>query len=109
MSEGQTVFWVGLGVAGNAVFGARFIVQWIASERAGRSVVPKSFWYISLVGALLSLIYAIYLTTTEGSKGIPVILGTAPNALVYVRNLMLIEREAKAKNHVLEHSANEAC
>ncbi len=53
-------FWLILGLIAQAIFAARFFVQWIASERAGESVVPDLFWLISLVGSLLLLIYAIH-------------------------------------------------
>lgn len=74
------------GFAAQALFAARFIVQWIASERRRESHVPVAFWYFSLVGGILMTIYGIL-------RGDPVIvLGQAPGLVVYVRNLMLIER-----------------
>ena len=65
---------------------ARFLVQWIASERSGKSVIPISFWYLSLIGSTGVLIYGI-------GRGEPVIiLGQVFGTVVYIRNLMLIYR-----------------
>jgi len=78
--------WLIIGFAGNLVFFSRFMVQWIVSERQKRSVIPVSFWYLSLVGSLVLLAYAIY------TKNLVFILAFAPNSLVYIRNLWLIYR-----------------
>jgi len=78
--------WVAVGFIGQAIFSARFTVQWIASERARRSVVPLAFWFLSLAGGLTLLAYAIY-------KRDPVfITGQAAGLVVYSRNLYLIYR-----------------
>jgi len=78
--------WVTIGFLGQALFASRFLVQWLASERAKHSVVPLSFWYQSLAGGLVLLAYAIY-------DGNPVwIVGQSAGALVYIRNLVLIRR-----------------
>ena len=83
-------WWVTLGFVAQAIFASRFIVQWIASEKAGRSYVPIAFWYLSISGGLLMLSYAIY-------RADPVfILGQSTGVIVYARNLMLIRRTAKA-------------
>lgn len=84
---GDTPFWLAFGLLGNAAFASRFLVQWIASERAGESVVPKVFWYLSIVGSLILLVYALHL------KNIVFTLAYLPNCVVYVRNLMLIQRK----------------
>ena len=76
--------WVGLGLVGQLLFSARFIIQWIASERKRRSIIPVSFWYFSLGGSALLLAYAIY------RKDPVFILGQSAGAIVYVRNLRLI-------------------
>lgn len=79
--------WVMIGLGGQLAFTARFLVQWIASERAGRSTVPVAFWYFSIVGGTVLLSYAIY-------RGDPVfILGQSMGVLIYSRNLWLIRRE----------------
>jgi lipid-A-disaccharide synthase-like uncharacterized protein len=84
-------FWFALGLAGQAVFFSRFLVQWIASERAGRSTIPRAFWWLSLTGAMLLLAYAIH------RKDPVFVLGQAFGWVVYVRNLVLLRRgEASA-------------
>jgi lipid-A-disaccharide synthase-like uncharacterized protein len=76
--------WLIVGLAGQLMFTARFIVQWLASEKAGRSVVPVAFWYFSIVGGLIVLAYGI-------RKLDPVIiLGQLPGVVIYSRNLWLI-------------------
>ena len=83
------MMWLGIGIAGQLLFMARFIVQWIHSEKHGKSLIPVSFWYLSLSGGLVVLAYGIH-------KLDPVIiLGQLPGTIVYTRNLMLIKRSAK--------------
>ena len=83
--------WNILGSVGQLLFASRFLIQWIRSEIAGRSVIPLAFWYCSLGGGLLLLIYAIY-------REEPVfIAGQIPGIVVYSRNLYLIAREKKAR------------
>ncbi|NQT52037.1 lipid-A-disaccharide synthase N-terminal domain-containing protein [bacterium] len=83
-------FWIILGFAAQVLFTGRFVVQWIASERQKRSVVPVSFWYLSIAGSLLLLTYAIW-------RQDPVfILGQAFGSLIYVRNLSFIHRKPAA-------------
>ncbi len=75
-----------IGFIGQGLFSMRFIIQWIASEKAKKSVIPFSFWIFSLLGSLFLLVYAIY-------KKDPVfILGQAPNVLIYSRNIYLIKK-----------------
>lgn len=76
--------WLVLGFLGQTVFGLRFVVQWIASERAKKSVVPLSFWYLSLVGSITLLTYAIYRVDWV------FIAGFSLNMIIYVRNLYFI-------------------
>ena len=86
----MTQFWLVVGFVGQALFGSRFLVQWVVSERKGESVVPLAFWYLSLGGAALLLAYAIW-------RQDPVfILGQSFGFLVYARNLVLIARRARA-------------
>lgn len=81
--------WLIIGLLGQLMFTARFIVQWIASERAGRSVVPIAFWYFSIFGGLIVLAYGIH-------KLEPVIiLGQLPGVVIYSRNLWLIYRNRR--------------
>ena len=79
--------WLAVGFFGQALFSGRFLVQWIASERRGQSIVPTTFWWLSICGSLVLLTYAIRL-------GDPVfILGQSAGFIVYSRNLMLRRRE----------------
>ena len=85
-------FWLAFGLAAQLFFGARFLVQWISSERAGRSVVPMAFWFLSVGGGLMTLIYGIV-------KREPVIiLGQAMATVIYVRNIMLILKNRASKS-----------
>lgn len=77
-------FWLAFGLIAQLLFTARFLVQWISSERAGKSVVPMAFWFFSMGGGLMTLIYGI-------AKREPVIIvGQAMATVIYVRNIMLI-------------------
>ena len=79
--------WVTIGIAGQVCFFARFFVQWVQSERAGRSVIPIAFWYFSIAGGSILLAYAIW-------RRDPVfILGQSGGLFVYLRNLVLLHRE----------------
>jgi lipid-A-disaccharide synthase-like uncharacterized protein len=83
------LWWVVIGLGGQLMFTTRFLVQWIASERAGRSVVPIAFWYFSISGGVILLAYAIY-------RADPVfILGQSLGVFIYSRNLWLIHAEKK--------------
>ncbi len=82
--------WMIIGFLGQGLFGARFIVQWIVSEREKRSVIPLVFWYLSLGGSVLLLAYAIH------RKDPVFILGQSSGLLVYIRNLNLIARQDDA-------------
>lgn len=79
--------WVLVGLTGQLLFTARFLVQWLASEKEKRSVVPVAFWYFSLVGGLVLFSYALY-------RRDPVfILGQSMGLVIYARNLWLIHAE----------------
>ncbi|MEK6694556.1 MAG: lipid-A-disaccharide synthase N-terminal domain-containing protein [Nitrospirota bacterium] len=78
--------WLVIGFGGQGLFFARWIVQWFRSEREKESTIPISFWYLSLIGGLITLVYAIY------RKDPVFITGQAVGAVVYLRNLMLIYR-----------------
>jgi lipid-A-disaccharide synthase-like uncharacterized protein len=75
-----------LGFVGNALFSMRFLVQWLASERQGESIIPVSFWYWSIGGSVLMCVYFIFRRDPVG------ILAYLPNSLIYIRNLMLIRK-----------------
>ena len=76
--------WVAFGLAGQLLFGSRFIVQWIASERKKVSYIPIVFWYLSLSGGIITLIYAIHIRDTVFT------IAQGAGLIVYLRNLMLI-------------------
>jgi lipid-A-disaccharide synthase-like uncharacterized protein len=77
-------FWLAFGLVAQLFFTARFLVQWISSERAGKSVVPMAFWFFSMGGGLMTLVYGIV-------KREPVIIvGQAMATIIYIRNIMLI-------------------
>jgi lipid-A-disaccharide synthase-like uncharacterized protein len=81
----QEIIWVCIGFLGQAVFGMRFVVQWIASERRKRSYIPVVFWYLSILGSSVLLAYAIYRLD-------PVfIAGQSLNMVIYFRNIYLIQ------------------
>ncbi|MHC4435072.1 MAG: lipid-A-disaccharide synthase N-terminal domain-containing protein [Planctomycetota bacterium] len=81
--------WVGIGLFGQALFTSRFLLQWIASERKRESVIPMSFWWLSILGGLTLLCYAIWRLD-------PVfILGQSTGLIVYIRNVVLIRRKAR--------------
>jgi lipid-A-disaccharide synthase-like uncharacterized protein len=82
-------FWIILGLFAQFLFFLRFFVQWIVSEKKGQSIIPVSFWYLSIGGSILLLIYSIY------RKDIVFILGQSVGSFVYMRNLILIYRKGK--------------
>lgn len=83
------LLWKGIGYAGIAVFGSRFVVQWIYSEKHRESRIPTIFWWQSLVGTLLCLAYFLRQQDSVG------IFGYLFNIIPYVRNLMLVHRKKR--------------
>ncbi len=83
--------WLIIGFLGQVMFSARFLVQWLASEKAGKSIVPFAFWIFSIIGSALLLSYAIY------RKDPVFILGQSTGFLIYTRNIQLIFKEKKVK------------
>ncbi len=82
--------WIGVGMCGNLLFFSRWVVQWLASERARRSVIPVTFWYLSIAGSVVLLGYALY-------RRDPVfIVSQLPNGIIYFRNLHLLRRAQEA-------------
>ena len=81
------IFFLVVGFTGQGLFASRFILQWIYSEKKGESVIPIIFWYLSIVGGICLLIYAIF------RKDPVIILGQSFGILVYTRNLILIYRK----------------
>ena len=88
----DTPLWIAFGLLGQAAFGLRFLVQWVASERAGESHIPLVFWYLSLLGSMVLLVYAIHRREAVFA------LGYLPNSIVYVRNLILLRRRGAARS-----------
>jgi lipid-A-disaccharide synthase-like uncharacterized protein len=84
MSSHLDALWLAIGFSGQALFSARFIVQWLVSEKRRASVVPTSFWYLSIAGGLTLLLYAIH------KRDAVFIAGQAAGVFVYARNLMLL-------------------
>lgn len=83
-------WWVLLGFVAQGLFTMRFVVQWLASERAGRSVMPFAFWLFSIGGGVLLLVYALY------RKDPVFIAGQGLGVFIYVRNLQMILRERRS-------------
>ena len=82
-------FFLVIGFLGQGIFASRFIIQWVYSENLGESKIPIIFWYLSIFGGMMLLIYAI-------SRKDPVIItGQAFGIIVYIRNLILINRKKK--------------
>ena len=89
-------FWLAFGLVAQLFFTARFLVQWISSERAGQSVVPIAFWFFSMGGGLMTLVYGVV-------KREPVIiLGQAMATVIYVRNIMLIMKNRGKRSQTLD-------
>ncbi len=85
------ILWVVIGFIGQAMFSARFMVQWIASERARKSVIPRAFWFFSVAGGVVLLAYAVY-------RRDPVfIVGQGAGLLIYGRNIYFIMREKRTQ------------
>jgi len=84
--------WVIFGFSAQFIFFLRFVVQWVASEKQKQSVIPASFWYISVIGTIMILIYSIK------RKDIVFVTASVLNALIYLRNISLI----KENNRLIE-------
>lgn len=88
-------FWLAFGLLAQLAFAARFLVQWIASERAGKSVVPLAFWFFSIGGGVMTLIYGLV-------KREPIIIfGQLLSNIIYVRNVMLIFKSRQKASQTL--------
>ncbi|MBL8224041.1 MAG: lipid-A-disaccharide synthase N-terminal domain-containing protein [Chromatiales bacterium] len=85
--------WIALGLVGQALFTGRFVVQWLASEWARRSVIPQAFWYLSVAGGVILFIYAC-------ARRDPVfMLGQGAGLFVYARNIHLLRRAPGPAHH----------
>lgn len=87
--RGEITFWTIFGLIANLLFASRFVIQWYVSERLKKSVIPVQFWYLSIAGSIMMLIYATYIGK------IPLILGFLFPTIIYVRNLMLIRKNQR--------------
>ncbi len=83
LSQTEIIF-LTIGFLGQCVFASRFIIQWLYSERIGKSHIPIIFWYLSIIGGISLLIYAIF------RKDPVIILGQSFGIFIYMRNLYLI-------------------
>jgi lipid-A-disaccharide synthase-like uncharacterized protein len=86
----ESAFWTGIGLIGNGLFGSRFFIQWLHSERSKQLVVPPLFWHLSFWGSILQLLYGLHIDK------LPIILGYAFLPIIYARNLHFL-RHSKAK------------
>ena len=82
--------WLIIGFIGQTIFASRFLIQWIVSERASKSIIPNIFWWISIVGSLILLSYAIH------TQDPVFIVGQSCGFLIYSRNLYLIRQDKRA-------------
>jgi len=101
MSNAQELgwFWIAIGIIGTIAFSMRFIVQWIISEKKKESVIPISFWYLSIVGSTLMLAYAIRISD-------PILIPSFLfNSLIYGRNLYLIYAKKSRDGETLPDAA----
>ncbi len=90
-------FWLAFGLIAQLFFTARFLVQWISSERAGKSVVPMAFWFFSMGGGVMTLIYGV-------AKREPIIiLGQGLATVIYIRNIMLIWKNRGRNSETLSN------
>ena len=88
----EELIWVSIGTIGQLIFFSRWIIQWLSSEKSKNSVIPVAFWWCSLVGGIITLIYAHHI------QSFPFMLAQAIGIIVYSRNLLLINRRKNEKN-----------
>lgn len=81
--------WTAIGFAGQACFFMRFVIQWLASERKKTSVIPPAFWFLSLAGGMIVLVYGIH------RRDSVIIVGQIPGLFLYSRNLWLMRQSAR--------------
>ena len=91
LSNTEVLFLI-IGFVGQGLFASRFIFQWIYSEQKGESYIPIIFWYLSIFGGLGLLAYAIF------RKDPVIIVGQCFGIFIYLRNLILINKNRKIKN-----------
>ena len=86
-------YWIAFGFLGQFFFFMRFFVQWLHSEKSKKSVIPVSFWYLSILGSVILFVYAAFYR-----KDIVFTIGQACGVSIYLRNLVLIYRHKAASN-----------
>jgi lipid-A-disaccharide synthase-like uncharacterized protein len=91
MGVDWVVFWTTIGWLANATFSSRFLVQWYATEKKGQVTIPTLFWWLSLLGSLLFLLYAVFY-----DKHHVIIFAYAFNWIPYTRNLIIHYRHKRA-------------
>lgn len=87
MSLNHQILWIGAGMIGQVIFGARFLVQWLYSEARGQSLIPPAFWYLSVAGGVILLSYAIH------QREAVFIIGESVTLLIFLRNLVMLRKE----------------
>jgi len=85
-------FWLIFGLSGMLIFGGRFVIQWLASEKRKESVIPVSFWYLSIIGSIILFVYAL-----AYKRDLVFTLSYTFNGLIYARNLYFIHRRKKSE------------
>lgn len=95
MPLNANTLWLGIGFLGQTLFGMRFVVQWLSSERQRRSVMPLAFWYFSLAGGVTLLAYAIW------RKDPVFIVGQGLGLAIYLRNLQFRLRERSTEHNAV--------
>jgi len=99
LSNPLVALWLGIGFFGQVLFTGRMIVQWLASERQGKSVVPPLFWWMSLIGSLMLLAYFFWRRDPIG------LLGQAFGSFIYLKNIMWIRNESRQPALVVEEGS----
>jgi lipid-A-disaccharide synthase-like uncharacterized protein len=89
--NGLEIFWLTFGFIGQGLFGVRFLLQWLYSEKHRKSIIPVPFWWFSILGGVSLLIYAIH------KRDLVFISGQLFGLIVYIRNLWLIHSERKSR------------
>jgi len=90
----ESVYWTAFGLLGTFLFGSRFVLQWLHSERHQRVIVPPIFWHLSFWGSVICLIYALHIDK------LPVILGYLFLPFIYARNLVLLKKQNQMPNQI---------
>ncbi len=82
----ESVVWTAIGLVGNALFGSRFFIQWLHSERSKQLIVPPIFWHLSFWGSIIQLLYGLHIDK------MPIILGYVFLPIIYARNLRFLRK-----------------